>query len=310
MLLRRFGEEKLVGRLTHGVSRARPTVKYILLSAAIVLMITALARPQLGAKIKKQTRNGIEAIIAIDISNSMMAADVAPSRLEKSKLLVENIIDHFHNDRIGLVVYAGEAFTLLPITADYVSAKIFLRDIHPSLITSQGTDIASAIRLSMHSFTSNYDVGKAIIIITDGEDHERQATEAAKEAKRNGVRVFILGVGSEKGAPIPSQQTGTYMADESGQTVITRLNEDMCKEIAKAGSGTYIHVDNSSGAQQQLDREIAKMQKGEIEQLVYSEYDEQFQAVTLLALLLIIVEACLLARRNSHTHGLNLFRRK
>ena len=177
---------------------------------------------------------------------------------------------------------------------------MFLQDIDPSMIGEQGTDIAAAIRLSMQSFTHNEDIGKAIILITDGEDHEGGALEAAKEAKAKGIRVFILGVGTEKGGTIDDpNQDGRLLTDNTGETVITKLNEDMCKQIAQAGSGTYIHVDNSSAAQQQLDAEIGKMQKGETDQLVYSEYDEQFQAVALLAILALIIMACLPERKKN-----------
>ncbi len=288
--LQQFGEEQLVQRLTEGVSRWRPLIKFVLATAALALIIIALARPQLGAKLQHERHTGIEAIIALDISNSMWAKDVAPSRLDKSKMLVENLMEHFVNDKIGMVVFAGKAYTQLPITTDYISAKMFLQEINPTMISQQGTDIAAAIRLSMLSFTQDEEIGKAIILITDGEDHEGEAIEAAKEAKKKGIRVFILGVGTSKGAPIPlPNEDGRYLTDNSGETVVTRLNQEMCKKVAQAGSGTYIHVDNSSSAQQQLDREISKMQKGETDQLVYSEYDEQFQAVTLLAVLLLII---------------------
>ena len=247
--LLRFGERDLIDRLMPDVSKHRPTFKFWLSVAALTLMIVMLARPQIGSKISHESRNGIETVIALDISNSMLAEDVVPSRLQKSKMLVENLVDHFTNDKIGLVVFAGDAFVQLPITTDYVSAKMFLQDINPSLIQTQGTDIARAISLSMSSFTQQKGLGKAIILITDGEDHEGGALEAAKEAKKKGINVFILGVGSTKGAPIPLGN-GDYMRDNAGNTVMTALNEQMCREVAKAGSGTYIHVDNTSDAQE------------------------------------------------------------
>ena len=171
--------------------------------AAIALIVVMLARPQMGSKVSNDKRNGIETIIAIDISNSMLARDVVPSRLDKSKMLVENLVDNFTNDKIGLVVFAGDAFVQLPITSDYVSAKMFLQNIDPSLITTQGTDVARAITLASNSFTQQQGVGRAIILITDGEDHEGGAEEAAKQARKKGINVFILGIGSTKGAPIP-----------------------------------------------------------------------------------------------------------
>ena len=307
--LKKFGDPQLLRQLMPDASVARPRVKFALLMAALSLLIVLLARPQMGSRISKEKRNGIEIIIALDISNSMMATDVVPSRLDKSKLLVENLVDHFTNDKIGLVVFAGDAFVQLPITSDYVSAKMFLQNIDPSLIASQGTDIARAIDVSMHSFTQAEKVGKAIIVITDGEDHEGGAVEAAKIARKKGINVFILGVGDPKGAPIPTGDGG-YMTDNTGQTVMSALNEEMCREVAKAGSGVYIHVDNTSDAQSRLNNELTKLQKGETESVVYSEYDEQFQAFGILVILLLIIEICILESRNPLLKNVKIFKKK
>ena len=251
----------------------------------------------------------IECVIALDISNSMLAQDVVPSRLDKSKMLVENLVDHFTNDRIGLVVFAGDAFVQLPITSDYVSAKMFLQNISPDLIQTQGTDIARALRVSMSSFTQQDRIGRAIILITDGENHEGDAEEAAKEAAKKGINVFILGVGGTKGAPIP-MGNGGYLQDGSGETVMTALNEDMCRQLAQAGKGMYIHVDNTSDAQEKLNDAIAKLQTGQTDDVVYSDFDEQFQAFGILVILLLIIEACLLDRKNPALLKLKLFKKK
>lgn len=306
--LSRIGNPTLLKELMPDVSRFRPWVKFLLLITALSSLILALARPQFGSKISHEKRNGIEAIIALDISNSMLAQDVQPSRLDKSKLMIENLINSFINDKIGLVVFAGEAYVQLPITSDYVSAKMFLSDITPNLISAQGTDIARAIRVSLSSFTQQKGVGKAIILITDGEDNEGGALEAVKEAKKKGVNVFILGVGDSKGAPIPLGN-GEYLKDNHGQTVMTALNENMCKEIAQAGSGTYIHIDNTSLAQEQLNNELSKLQKGDSDAVVYSEYNEQFQIVALLSFILLLIEVCLLERKNPLFKRFNLFKR-
>ena len=306
--LSRIGNPTLLKELMPDVSRFRPWVKFLLLIIALSSLILALARPQFGSKISHEKRNGIEAIIALDISNSMLAQDVQPSRLDKSKLMIENLINSFINDKIGLVVFAGEAYVQLPITSDYVSAKMFLSDITPNLISAQGTDIARAIRVSLSSFTQQKGVGKAIILITDGEDNESGALEAVKEAKEKGVNVFILGVGDSKGAPIPLGN-GEYLKDNHGQTVMTALNENMCKEIAQAGSGTYIHIDNTSLAQEQLNNELSKLQKGDSDAVVYSEYNEQFQIVALFSFILLLIEVCLLERKNPLFKRFNLFKR-
>ena len=307
--LRKFGDPQLVKQLMPDVSRWRPAVKFWLLQAALALIIVMLARPQLGTKISHEKRQGIETIIAMDISNSMLAQDVTPSRLDRCKMMVENLVDNFTDDKIGLIVFAGDAFIQLPITSDYVSAKMFLADIQPSLIATQGTDIALAISKAVNSFTQEEGIGKAIIVITDGEDHEGGAVEAAQEARKKGMRVYVLGVGSKGGAPIPDGNGG-YMKDRAGNTVMTRLNQDMCRDIAKAGGGAYIHVDNNSDAQRQLDNELAKLSKKETESTVYSDFDEQFQAVGILVLLLLIAELCLLECKNPLLKNVRFFKGK
>ena len=305
--LRKFGDLELVRQLMPDVSRFRPMVKFYLLLAALALLIVVLARPQLGTKISHEKRTGIETIICMDISNSMLAEDVTPSRLDRAKMMVENLVDHFTNDKIGLIVFAGDAFVQLPITSDYVSAKMFLSSITPDMISTQGTDIAAAISMASHSFTQEENIGKAIIVITDGEDHEGGALEAAKEAKEKGMNTYVLGVGSPNGAPIPTGN-GDYMKDNSGQTVMSALNEDMCRQLADAGSGAYIHVENNTNAQEQLDNELDKLAKKETSSTIYSDYDEQFQAVAIIVLLLLILEVCILEIKNPMLKNLSLFK--
>ncbi|MBQ9637034.1 MAG: VWA domain-containing protein [Prevotella sp.] len=304
--LRKFGDPELLKELMPDVSKYRPSLKFWLMQAALALLIIMLARPQMGTKISREKRNGIETIICLDISNSMKCEDVVPSRLQKSKMLIENLVDHFTNDKIGLIVFAGDAFVQLPITSDYVSAKMFLQNIEPSLIDMQGTDIARALSLAMSSFTQQEKIGRAIIVITDGEDHEGGVLETAEAARKKGINVFILGVGDGKGSPIPDGQGG-YMRDQSGEVVMTALNEQMCQQIAQAGSGKYIHVDNTSDAQEKLNEELAKLQKGETDSVIYSEYDEQFQAFGILVLLLLIVEVCILESKNPVLRRFSLF---
>ena len=305
--LKEFGDILLVKELMPNVSGGRRELKFWLMLAAVALIAVMLARPQMGTKISQDKRQGIEVMIALDISNSMKAEDVAPSRLDKSKMMIENLVDNFTDDKVGLVVFAGDAFIQLPITSDYVSAKMFLQNIDPSLIASQGTNLAEAVGLSSRSFTKQDNVGRAIIVITDGEDHEGGAVEAAKQAKKNGMRVFVLGVGSTKGTPIPDG-SGGYMKDNTGQVVMSALNEEMCKQVAEAGGGAYIHVDNNNLAQRQLDNEISKLQKGDIMNVVYSEYDEQFQAVGILLIIILIVETIVLESKNPLLRKVKLFK--
>ena len=307
--LRRFGDKELVRQLMPDVSRFRPAVKFWLALTALALIIVMVARPQFGTKISHEKRMGIETIICMDISNSMLAEDVTPSRLDRAKMLIENLVDNFTNDKIGLIVFAGDAFVQLPITSDYVSAKMFLSTIDPSMMATQGTDIAKAVIMASHSFTQQEGVGKAIIVITDGEDHEGGALEAAKEAQEKGMRVYVLGVGSSKGAPIP-MGNGDYLKDNTGQTVMTGFNEEMCRQVAQAGGGAYIHVENNSRAQEQLDAELDKLSKKEIASTIYSDFDEQFQAVGIIALLLLIIEICILEVKNPLLRRISLFKRK
>lgn len=307
--IRRLGDKELVNNLMPNASAKRRWIKFIISCFAIALAIIMVARPQMGIKVSHEKREGIEAIICLDISNSMLATDVAPSRLGKSKMLIENLVDHFTKDKIGMVVFAGDAFVQLPITSDYVSAKMFLQNIEPSLIQSQGTNIAEAINLASNSFTQQENIGKAIIVITDGEDHEGGALEAAKEASDKGFKVFILGIGNTNGAPIPVEGGG-YLTDNTGNTVMTALNEQMCQEIAAAGKGTYIHVDNTSTAQEKLNDELGKMQKGSIESVVYSEYSEQFQWFGILAIIILIIETLVSEAVNPYFRKITIFKKR
>jgi Ca-activated chloride channel family protein len=305
--LRKFGDPELIRQLAPNVSRWRPLVKFCLLELALTLIILMVARPQQANGISQEKRSGIEVVIAMDISNSMRATDVAPSRLDRAKMMVENLVENFINDKIGLIVFAGDAFVQLPITSDYVSAKMFLSTIDPSMIVNQGTDIAGAIQMATQSFTQQEHVGKAIIVITDGEDHEGGAVEAAKAAHDQGYNVYLLGIGSTNGSPVPDPETGNYMIDNQGNTVMSRLNEQMCREIAQAGGGAYIHVDNNSSAQRLLDEELDKLEKGET--TIYSDYSEQFQYAAAFAILLLIIEILILDRKNPLLKNIKLFKR-
>nr|WP_294077255.1 VWA domain-containing protein [Prevotella sp. UBA5379] len=308
--LRKFGDKDLLKGLMPDVSKYRPGVKFWLLIAALVLVVVMLARPQMGTKVSNEKRKGIQAIICLDISNSMLAQDVEPSRLERSKMLVENLVDKFNNDKIGLIVFAGEAYVQLPITSDYVSAKMFLNDIEPGLIQTQGTDIAQAINLAMHSFSQEDDQsGKAIIVITDAEDHEGGAEAAAKAAHKAGINVFVLGVGTGKGAPIP-MGNGSYLKDRSGNTVMTAFNEQTAQQIAQAGDGTYIHVDNTTNVEDQLNAALSKLQHGDSESVIYSAYNEQFQVVGWIVLILLILEVCISEAKNPLFKKVKIFRKK
>ena len=303
----KFGEAYLVSMLTPEASSMRKNVKFVLLMIALGLLIVILARPQFGMRNEEVKRSGIEVIIAVDVSNSMLCEDIKPSRLEKSKMIVSKLIDQFEEDRVGLVAFAGSAVTLLPVTSDYVSAKMFLNQLSPTMVSVQGTNISDAINKASNGFSSKKSVGHALILITDAEDHEAGAVEAAKSAKDKGQNIFVMSVGTTNGGAIP-MGGGEYKKDLSGNTVITKLNEEVGKEIAKAGNGVYIHVDQADQAQAILEREIGKMQKEDMVSSLYSEYDEQFIAVAILLLLVIVAEVCIMEKKNPLFRHFRLFK--
>lgn len=297
---KRFGQPQTVNRLVnaprHSIS-VRREIKFCLLALSLACVIFMLARPQLLGPAQQNTdnRQGIEMLVCLDVSNSMLAEDVAPSRMDKCKMMLEDLIDKFSNDKIGLIVFAGDAFIQLPLTADYVSAKMFLQNISPGMINTQGTDISRAIDIATHSFSNQEGIGRAIVVITDGEDHEGGAADMAKSARKSGIKTYVLGVGSTKGTPIP--YNGSYLTDKNGETVMTQLNEAMCKEIAAAGGGKYIHVDNTNIAKQRLSQAMTSLARQEIETSVYTERSEQFQAFALIAFILLIIEICVQEKR-------------
>ena len=303
-----YGDEELLSRLMPDVSSVRPNIRFWLLFSAYSLCCFLLARPQFGSKQETVTRRGIETVIALDISNSMLADDVAPNRLEKSKRIISNLVDQSKDDKVGLIVFAGDAFVQLPITNDFISAKVFLNTISPGLITRQGTDIKQAIELASRSFTPNEGVGKAIIVITDGENHEGGAVEAAQAAAEKGYMVYVLGVGLPSGSPIPGDRKGEFRKDKDGNVVVTRLNEEMCRNIAAAGKGVYFYVDNSNAAEKALRKEMDKLAKADIETTVYTEYDEQFAIIAWMILIVLLVEILVCDSRNPRLKKFNLFK--
>lgn len=305
--LKLYGDPALLAHLMPDASRYRMNLKFWLSFVALALAIVVLARPQFGSKKETVTRQGIETMIALDISNSMMAEDITPNRLEKAKNIISKLINKFQNDKMGLIVFAGDAFVQLPITNDFISAKMFLESITPSLITRQGTDIGAAISLAMKSFTPNEEVGKAIIVITDGENHEGGAEEAAKLASEKGINIYILGVGTPDGAPIPTGNANEFRKDKDGNIVVTRLNEPMSQNIAKAGAGAYIRVDNTNNAQKLLQNEIDKLAKADVTTEIYTEYNEQFIFVAWIMLVILIIDILILPMKSTLTKNIKLF---
>ena len=307
--LTEFGDAELMALLTPDASKSRPTWKFSILLATLILLIIAVARPQYGQQEKTVKRQGIEVMVALDISNSMLAEDVAPNRLDRAKQMLSKIIDNMVEDKVGLVVFAGEAFTQLPITCDYVSAKMFLNTITPTLIQTQGTAIGTALQTAITSFGSEEsNAGRAIILMTDGENHEDDAIAAAKKAQEMGIQVFVIGIGKPEGAPIPKPGTNDYFKDRSGQVVVSRMNENMCQQIAQAGSGVYVRCDNTNTAMRALQQELDRIATTDIETTIYADYNEQYQSFVLIALLLLVIEFFILSRKNHRLTRMDLFK--
>ena len=309
--LKEFGDEELVNDLMPNVSRIRPAIKFGLVMLALVLLIIAAARPQYGQKEKTIHRQGIEVMVALDISNSMLAEDVAPNRLDRAKQILSKLIDNMVDDKVGLIVFAGQAYIQLPITCDYVSAKMFLSTINPNMIKTQGTAIGDAILTSVSAFgEADKEVSRAIILITDGENHEDDALAAAKAAVEQGIKVFVVGIGKPDGSPIPIPGTNNFRKDRNGNVVVSKLNEDMCREIAQAGQGIYVRCDNTNTATRAIQKELDELAKSEIDTKVYADYNEQYQGFVLLALLILIADFFIFNRKNKALSRLDIFNEK
>lgn len=304
--VKKYGNPALLSELMPEVSPKRQHLKFWLSFSAIAVMIFVIAGPQFGSKLETVKRQGVEIMVCLDVSNSMLAEDVAPNRLEKAKQMLSRLTDGFTNDKVGLIVFAGDAFTQLPITSDYTSAKMFLSSINPSMVSSQGTAIGAAINLALRSFTPNEASDKTILLITDGENHEDDAIGAAKKAAEKGIHINIVGIGSPQGVPIPVGGNN-FLKDKEGTVVVTKLNEQMCQEIAAAGSGMYVRADNTNSALKAVQNEIEKMNKAELDSKVYSEYNEQFQLLAWIVLFLLIVELLTLDRKNRVFRKVRLF---
>ena len=290
-------------------SSTRPAIKFIILILALASTIFAIARPQFGSQLKTVKREGIELIIALDVSNSMLAEDIQPSRLEGSKRAISQLVDKLSDDKIGLIVFAGEAYTQLPITSDYVSAKLFLSSINTQIVPTQGTAIGAAIDLGTKSFTPQFAGSKVLIVITDGENHEDDAVGAATKAAEQGIIVDAIGMGLPKGALIPDFSNGqkSYKKDSKGNTIVTKLDEPMLQKIAQAGKGIYIRANNTQMGLNTLFNEVNKIKKTEMESQIYADYDEKFQYFIGLALFLILLNFLVLERKNKYLKNFKLF---
>lgn len=311
--IKKFGQPAVLEPLMPERSPYKPYIKIILQMIAILALIIAIARPRSGEKEDVEDSRGIEVMIAFDVSRSMLASSNDDprgiSRLDRAKHILDKLVDKLNNDKVGLIVFAGEAYTQLPLTTDYISAKMYLNSLSPNMIQTQGTAIGDAIGLAMNGFTSDETMSKAIILITDAEDHEGNADEMAKEAANKGIQINVIGVGSPKGNPIPLDNQGTYMKDREGNVVTTKLNEAVAASIAKTGNGIYVNGAQSS-ALNTLEDSLDRLEKGDIQHIVYKASAEQFPVFGWLALIFLIADIFVLDRAIRWLNNYNFFTKK
>ena len=304
--LAKFGNIHILQELMPEISQWRVKTKSALFLTAVAVVIIAAARPQFGSKLKEQKSQGIEMMLVVDISNSMLAEDFAPNRLDRTRYAIDKLFSTLEQDRVGLVVFAGEAKVQLPITTDYRMARSFVKRISPSLVSVQGTEIGQALDLASLSFSQNCDAGRVMILITDGETHDSSALDAAKRAAEQGIKIFAIGIGTPEGAPV--KVDGEFIKDEDDQMVVSRLNEELLQQITAATDGGYIRATNAAFGLEEIVAEIEKLEKGELTTLRFEEYNEQFQWILAIAAVLLLLESLLLARRNPRLKRFNIFR--
>ena len=300
--IRKFGDETLINQLMPSYAKGKVWVRLSIFSLGFFFFVIGLSRPQIGAKLKEHETKGAEIMIALDVSNSMLAEDYSPNRLSRAELAISRLVDKLRDDRIGLIVFAGNSFVQLPITTDYVSAKMFLNSISTESVPVQGTAIGDAINTAIRSFSAQSEKSRAIIVITDGENHEDDPVAAARQAAELGIRVFTIGVGSPEGKPIPMD--GELLKDKDGNIVVTRLDEKVLKEVAMAGNGVYVRAGNSEFGLNPIIDDIRKMEDEKYSSVVFEEYDEQFMYFLAIALLLFVIEM-LVGDRRSKCHLFN-----
>lgn len=305
-----LGNKEVVMQLMPQVSFSRPWIKFIFFILAYSLVIVGIADPQLGSKTEEVKRKGADLMILLDVSNSMLAQDLAPNRLENAKRALSQLIDKLHDDRIGIVVFAGQAYVQLPVTTDYAAAKLFLNTINTEMVPTQGTAIGAAINLGMQSFDFKNGTGKSIIIITDGENHEDDAVAAAKYALAKNVTVNVVGVGSEEGAPVPIYQDGKqtgFHNDSTGHPVVSKLDETMGKEIAAAGNGVYVRANNANSGLNIVMDQIAKVQRKMTDTKQFKDFEDRFQFFLAIAFVLLLAEFFISIRKNMRLSKIKLF---
>jgi Ca-activated chloride channel family protein len=307
---KKFAERHLLEKLSPNQSLFKSALKVLVLCLAFACLSLALVNPKIGTKLETVRSQGVDIVFAVDVSKSMLAEDIAPNRLEKSKQLVTQIINNLASDRVGIIAYAGKAFPQLPITTDYASAKMFLQNMNTDMLSSQGTAIREAIQLAKTYYDDEEQTNRILIIISDGEDHEGEAVDIAEEANELGIRIFTIGVGDAKGGPIPIKRNGVvlnYKKDRNGETVITRLDESTLRQIAEETEGRYINGQNTAEAVEAIKLILEQMDKKEFESKQIADYKDQFQWFLAFAIVLLIIDLFLLERKTGWLKKLNLF---
>lgn len=307
---KRFAESALFDQLMPAYSHAKYRLKFTFFVLAYAFLIMGLANPQVGSKLEEVKREGIDLMIALDVSNSMKAQDIQPNRLERAKMAMQQLVQKLKSDRLGIIVFAGEAYTQLPITTDYAAAKLFLNTIDTDVVPTQGTNLASAIELATESFDLESSSGKAVIVVTDGENHEPNALEAAEAAREKGIQIYTIGMGTPTGSPIPVYRKGKpdgFRQDQEGNTVISSLNEEMLRELADVGNGMYIRANNANVGFQEILADLSSMEKQEFESSVYTDYEDRFQFFLGLAFIFLLLSMIMSEKKSKWRQKIKLF---
>ena len=305
-LMERFGNMELLKELIPNYSRGRLRFKLWIWLAAFACLVIAAARPQLGSKLREEKAKGVEMMLVVDVSNSMLAEDFEPNRLERTKYAINKLFEGLQQERVGMVIFAGEPKVQLPITSDYRMAQAFTKRISPTLIAEQGTDIGKALQLASLSFSSQSGKSRVIVLITDGENHEQDVTTVAQMAKEQGIRIYTIGIGTPEGAPI--EIGGEFVKDENGDMVVSKLGEQMLEQIATATDGAYVRATKQSIGLEEIVKSINQMEKSELSTVRYEEYNEQYQYFVAVALALLLLESFIMSRRNPALRRFNIFR--
>ena len=307
---REFGDVELVKRLTPEKSVFKSVLKFVILTLAFAFLIIALVNPKIGTKTETVKREGIDIVFAVDVSKSMLAEDIAPNRLDKTKQIISQVINELGNDRIGVVAYAGSAFPVLPLTTDYGVAKMFVQSMNPGMVSSQGTSLEEAIKMSESYFDKKSKTSKLVILISDGEDHSEGAKATAVEANKSGLKILTIGIGTVKGGPIPLKRNGvveSFQRDRQNEVVITKMNENSLKEIAKATKGNYINGSNTKEVVDFVKKALENIEKTEFESTQFTDFNSQFQWFLGFGMLLLFVDIFLLEKKTGWVKKMNLF---